>query len=158
MRVCKAAALAAAVLVWGACSKPQEPAPAAAPLKPGWTAAPSAPTLDPVVPKAAVEPPREEVKPVAPPPPLELPKDFQVGQPREVVLGMLGDCAERMFFLPGGSGNLSVEIFQPKEGECRKRLGERRFTVTGGKLERVTPGVLAPKPPPGPRPALPKGV
>jgi hypothetical protein len=93
---------------------------------------------------------------VPPPAPLPaLPTDIKVGQSREVVLGLLGDCAERAYFLPGGSGNLSVEIYQPKEGECRKRLGERHFVLTGEKLERVTPGVL---PPPGPPHRPPMGV
>jgi hypothetical protein len=68
---------------------------------------------------------------------------------------LLGDCAERMHYLPGGSGSLSVEILQPKEGECRKRLGDRHFTLTGGVLKEMRPGALPP--PPALKPP-PKGV
>lgn len=151
MRNRKGLALAGALLLWG-CSKPQEEPPPAAPtanLKPGWAAGPSAPKQEEPAPAAPSQPFEPESKPVAPrPPDPPLPTDIRVGQSREVVLGILGDCAERAYFLPGGSGSLSVEIVQPKEGECRKRLGERHFVLTGEKLERVTPGLL---PPPGPR-------
>lgn len=160
MRTRKGLALAGALLMMGgACSKPPEepaaaPAPAA-PLKPEW---PSMPSVHQEAGKTPPPPPafEPESHPVAPQPPSPpLPTEIRVGQSREVVLGILGDCAERAYFLPGGSGNLSVEIVQPKEGECRKRLGERHFVLTGEKLERVNPGVL---PPPGPPRRPPIGV
>lgn len=157
-RAARAGALTGALLVLGACSKPQEQAPGAPPPAgpraeaPVREAAEQAPMAALVERPSKVEyvMPREPVTGTAPagPPPA----DFQLGQSREDVVRLLGECAERMHYLPGGSGSLSVEILQPKEGDCRKRLGERHFTLTGGVLKEMRPGALppplAPKPPP----------
>jgi hypothetical protein len=60
----------------------------------------------------------------------------------------LGKCAERRVFVPAGPGSLYVEVYQPKEDEaCRKRLGERHFTIRGGSLYEITPGLIPPEPP-----------
>lgn len=160
-RIWRSAALAGALLMLGACSKAQEPGPAAPPPAEPWAepapheGAKEARKLALVEQPSKVEyvMPREPVTGTAPagPPPA----DFKLGQSREDVVRLLGDCAERMQYLPGGSGSLSVEILQPREGECRKRLGDRHFTLTGGVLKEMRPGALPP--PPAPKPP-PKGV
>ncbi len=151
-------ALSAALLLLGACSKPEEQAPAApapagpeaeAAVREGTAEAPRAPTVEQPS-RVEYVMPREPVTGTAPagPPP----RDFKLGQSREDVVRLLGECAERMHYLPGGSGSLSVEILQPKEGECRKRLGDRHFTLTGGVLQEMKPGALPPPPAPKPPP------
>jgi hypothetical protein len=159
----RGAALAGALLVGAACSKPEEPAldvppvasaPAAASPAPGGTGGEErrAPLVEQPS-KVEYVMPRTPVTAQAPagPPPA----DFKLGQSREDVLRLLGECAERMHFLPGGSGGLSVEVVQPKAGECRQRLGHRHFTLTGGVLQSISPGAL---PPPRPSKPSPEGV
>ncbi len=153
----RGAALAALLLGAGACSsKEQEPAPAAPAAPQAGSRPASAPVVDAQGQRVHEQPSRQPERPLPPVTALEdaspLPKDFEVGQPREVVMRLLGDCAERMHYLPPGAGTLMVEIVQPKEGECRKRLGERRFMLVGGVLKEITPGTLAPPPPPQPPP------
>jgi hypothetical protein len=76
------------------------------------------------------------------------PPEFKLGQPRPEVMRLFGSCAERRVFEPPGPGRLYVEVYQPKETEaCLKRLGERQFTIRGGELFKITPGLI-PKPPP----------
>jgi hypothetical protein len=152
----RSAALAALVLGLGACSKKEEPAPAAPPAaRPGPApqgAGPAEPRLRRLLEKPAVEeappPPPITALPDTRPPP----KDFAAGQPQSVVMRLLGDCGERVYYRPPGPGSLVVEIVQPRAGECRERLGERRFTLVGGVLESITPGVLPPPRPPRPAP------
>jgi hypothetical protein len=148
MRTWRTLALLAGALVWGACSK-KEPAPA-----PAAVPAPAAPSPAPeargeAAPAEAAEPEAvpEEVAVAAPAPqipPEDLPKDFARGQPREVVLALLGECAERPIFYPAGPGRQTVEVYQPREGECRKKLGERRLMVVGEVLQEILPGVAVP--------------
>ncbi len=151
-RTWRTLALLGGALAWGACSKEPAPAPAPAPA-----AAPSpapaavgdaAPAEAPEPEPVAVEEDPAPVEPEAPAAPL--PKDFAVGQPREVVLALLGECAERPVFYPGSPGRQTVEVYQPREGECRKKLGERRLMVVGEKLQEILPGVAATPPPPEP--------
>jgi hypothetical protein len=156
MKAWRVAALAGALL-WGACSK--ESAPAQAPAsKP---AAP-APKAEKAAPAPAAEPeaaPQEEAKaerPQAAEPeqPSDAPPEFKIGQPRDQVMKLFGDCAERRAFRPAvPPDSLYVEIYQPKREErCLKRLGERRFTIRGDSLYEITPGLYAPPPKPRPRP------
>ncbi len=156
----RGAALAALLLGLGACSKEQEPAPAAP--------APQAAAPGASAPRVAAQGARlqEQAAPEEPPPPEPppepepentepLPKDFAPGQPREVVLRMLGECAERVHYVPPLGGNLMVEVVQPKEGECRARLGDRRLMLVGGVLKDILPGA---QPPPPPSPPVRDGV
>jgi hypothetical protein len=150
-------AVTGALLVLGGCSKQEEQAPAApSPAAPQAEPSAQAPAEAPRPPVGLEQPskveyvmPREPVTAKEPPGPP--PKDFKLGQSREDVMRLLGDCAERMHYLPGGPGSLSVEIVQPKEGDCRKRLGERHLFITGGLLQEIRPGALTP-PPPAPKP------
>ena len=150
-------ALTGALVLLGACSKPQEQA-AGAPSPAGPQAESVAREETPARKAALVEQPspveyvmpREPVTGTAPSGPA--PTELKLGQSREDVVRVLGDCAERMHYLPGGSGSLSVEVLQPKEGECRKRLGDRHFTLTGGVLKEMRPGALPPPPAPKPPP------
>ena len=156
-----ALALTGALLL-GACSKQEPPDTSLPPPAPLPSAMPRAPKGTPEAPRASLAEQPSDVEYVMPRAPVTanaapgpLPRGFMLGQPRADVLRLLGDCAERMHYLPGGSGSLSVEIVQPKAGECRKRLGDRHFTLTGGVLKAMTPGALPP--PPAPRPP-PQGV
>jgi hypothetical protein len=140
MTTWRAAALAGALL-WGACSKEPAPAPAPAP-EPKPEA--QAPAPEPV---AEPEPEPEEPPTTAEaPPPVEdtgEPPEFKIGQSRAEVMHLFGNCAERKVFLPPAPGALYVEIYQPKEDEaCRKRLGERQFTIRGDVLHQITPGLI----------------
>ncbi len=64
-----------------------------------------------------------------------------MGQDREEVMSLFGDCAERRVFIPPGPGTLYVEVYQAKNDEaCIKRLGERHFLIRGGVLHYITPG------------------
>jgi hypothetical protein len=156
----KGAALAALLLGVGACSnKEQEPAPAApaAAAPQAGNRPASAPLVDAQGQRVHEQPSKEPERPLPPVTALEenkapLPKDFALGQSREVVVGLLSECGERVHFLPGGAGGLSVEVYQPKEGKCRERLGERRFMVVGGVLKEIVPGTQPPPPPPKPAP------
>lgn len=152
----KSAALAALVLGLGACSQKEEPASGPTVTRPAPAPGGEAPA-EPQVQRLAEQPAREE--PSAPPPPVTalpdtrpLPKDFEVGQPYDVVMRMLGDCAERIGYRPPGPGSLVVEVVQPREGECRERLGERRLMLVGGVLKEILPGVQPPPKPPRPPP------
>jgi hypothetical protein len=70
--------------------------------------------------------------------------DIHVGMTREQFVSAAGDCAVRVVFVPAsGSGSRYVEVFQPKPGPCIQRLEERRFTIVGGRLETIQPGLDA---------------
>jgi outer membrane biosynthesis protein TonB len=146
MKSWKVAALAGALL-WGACSKEPAPAPAPAP-KPVTQAATPAPEPE-------AEPEAEEPAPAAQPEPEPVvdtgePPEFKIGQTRSEVMRLFGNCAERRAFVPAAPGALYVEIYQPKATEaCVKRLGERHFTIRGGELYKIEPGIFPPEPPPG---------
>lgn len=150
--------LLGALVLLGACSKQQEQAAGAPPPATGAPAEAQAREETPARKAALVEQPspveyvmpREPVTGTAPSGPA--PTEFKLGQSREDVVRLLGECAERMHYLPGGSGSLSVEILQPMAGACRERLGERHFTLTGGVLKEMRPGALPPPPAPKPRP------
>jgi hypothetical protein len=139
-------------LLWGACSK--EPAPQAAPAaQPEQAPKPAE--------EAAAEPESEEApsaKPQAAAPAQAeedaTPREFKEGQSRSEVMKLFGNCAERKAFIPPGPKSLYVEVYQPKNTElCKKRLGERRFTIRGGKLQQITPGMIPElRPPPKPSP------
>jgi hypothetical protein len=133
-------------LLWGACSKekaPAEPAPAAQPAQ-----APKPAEQPAAAPEAAAETPSEESKAAAPAEDDATPQEFKAGQSREEVMRLFGNCAERKAFIPPGPKNLYVEIYQPKNTEvCKKRLGERQFTIKGGQLVQLTPGLIPPPPP-----------
>jgi hypothetical protein len=142
-------ALTGALLVLGACSKeekaPAAPAAAAPRAEPSSQGSAEAPRTDVGLEQPSTVEyvmPREPVTAKEPPGPP--PADFKLGQSREDVMRLLGDCSERMHYLPGGPGSLSVEIVQPKEGDCRKRLGERHLIITGGLLQEIRPGALPP--------------
>lgn len=145
------AALAGALL-WGACSKEQAPAPAPAPkAQPRKAEAPAQPAPEPEA--AATPPPSEEPQAAEPVEDNSPPPEFKVGQTRDEVMRLFGNCAERRAFVPPAPGRLYVEIYQAKENEhCRKRLGERHFTIRGGELYQITPGLIPPEPPPRPTP------
>jgi hypothetical protein len=147
MKPWKAAALAGALL-WGACSQEPAPTPTPAP-RPAPQAA--APEVEPEAEPEAEEPaPAEEPEPTAEAAGTGAPPEFKLGQTREEVLALFGDCAVRREFVPPGPGSLYVEIYQAKDTEaCRKRLGERHFSIRGGELHRITPGLLPPKRPRG---------
>lgn len=145
MRLSRSWSLAAlsGALLWGACSKDKEQAPA-----------PAAPTAQPAqAPKPAAEPAAE---PEAEAPSQEpeaaqddgTPPEFTLGQSRDELMKLFKDCAERRYFEPPGPGKLYVEIFQAKDSEaCKKRLGERQFMIRGGRLHQITPGLIPPEPP-----------
>jgi hypothetical protein len=133
-------------LLWGACSKekaPAETAPAAQPEQ-----APKPGEQPAAAPEAAAEAPSQESKAAAPAEDDATPQEFKVGQSRDEVMRLFGKCAERKAFVPPGPKNQYVEIYQPKNTEvCKKRLGERQFTIKGGKLLQFTPGLIPPPPP-----------
>lgn len=82
--------------------------------------------------------------------------ELTVGMSREALMDTLGDCARRIAFEPGdGKGSLSVEVFQPKPGACVEKFEARRFTVLGGSVSAIDPGLDAAvdAPPPPERPA-----
>lgn len=132
-------------LLWGACSKEPAPAkdtPAAQPAQ-----APK-PAEEPAAAPEA-EAPSEEPQAAAPAEEDATPREFKIGQSREEVMKLFGNCAERKVFIPPGPKSLYVEIYQPKNTElCKKRLGERQFTIRGGELFKLTPGLIPPPPPP----------
>ncbi|WP_224247089.1 hypothetical protein [Hyalangium gracile] len=139
----RVAALAGALL-WGACSKESAPAPEPAAPQPAKVEA--APEPAPA-PEAEAEP-SEEPQAAAPTEDEGPPPEFKLGQTREEVMSLFGDCAERKVFVPPGPGALYVEVYQAKDIEvCRKRLGERQFTIRGGTLHQITPGLIPPDPP-----------
>ena len=81
------------------------------------------------------------------------PGEIRVGMGRTELMAALGACSERVYFAAGGPGQRAVEVFQPKKGDCRQRLGERRFTVIGdavGQIESGTREPFAAGPPPAP--------
>jgi hypothetical protein len=143
----RAAALAGALLL-GACSKKEEapaPAPAATP-QPVKAEAPQEPAPEA---EAEAAPSPEQPQAAAPAEDSGPPPELKVGQSREEVMQLLGNCAVRRVFVPAGPGSLYVEIYQAKDTEaCRKRLGERQFTIRGGELFKITPGLIPPEPPP----------
>jgi hypothetical protein len=135
-------------LLWGACSKEPAPkeAPAAQPAKDSQPAGKPAGT-----PEDPAEAPSEESQAAAPAVE-EAPPEFKIGQSRDEVMKLFAKCGERKAFMPPGPKTLYVEIFQPKNTEeCKKRLGERRFTIRGGELVQITPGMIPPPPPPSKR-------
>jgi hypothetical protein len=70
------------------------------------------------------------------------PAQIHVGMTREQFTAAAGDCALRIVFVPAsGNGSRYVEVFQPRPGPCLKRLEERRFTIIGGTLEKIEPGL-----------------
>ncbi|WP_224361589.1 hypothetical protein [Hyalangium versicolor] len=147
----RVAALAGALL-WGACSKKEEaPAPAAPPQPAKAEAAPEpAPTPE------AEEAKPEEAQAEAPAEDNGAPPEFKVGQTRDEVMQLFGNCAVRRIFVPPAPGALYVEVYQAKDEErCIKRLGERHFTIRGGTLYEITPGLV---PPDAPRHEPPEGV
>lgn len=132
-------------LLWGACSKEPAPkeAPAAQPAEDSQPAAKPAGT-----PEDTAEAPSGESQAAAPAEEAA-PPEFKIGQKRGEVMTLFAQCAERKAFMPPGPKTLYVEIFQPKNTEeCKKRLGERRFTIRGGELVQITPGMIPPPPPP----------
>jgi hypothetical protein len=147
------AAVLSAALLGAGCSKSKEqpaaPAPVASPDKAEAAAAPSAETP----PAAEAEAPSGEAAAKAAAPDDGTPPEFKVGQTRDEVMERFGNCAVRRVFLPAGPGSLYVEIYQPKNDEaCLKRLGERRFTIRGGTLYEIVPGLIPPDPPPHEKP------
>jgi hypothetical protein len=137
------AALAGALL-WGACSK--EPAPAPAPASAPKPEQAPAPAEEPA---ATPEPEGSPEESQAAAPEDTKPPEFTLGQSRAELMRLFGKCAERRAFAPGGPGKLYVEIYQAKNTEaCLKHLGERHFTIRGGTLFRITPGLIPPEPPP----------
>lgn len=145
----RAAALAGALL-WGACSKEPAPAQAPAPKPARAEASEDSATPESEAPETAENTESEpEVEDKGPPP------EFKLGQSRSEVMNLFGNCAERREFIPAGPNSLYVEIYQAKDTEaCRKRLGERHFTIRGGELYRITDGLIPPpaeyrEPPPG---------
>ena len=141
----RVAALAGALLT-GACSKEPAPAPAPAPsAKPAQASKPAAePSTESE--EAQTEAPTQEPEAAAED---SAPPEFKVGQSREEVMRLLGNCAERRAFEPPGPGKLYVEVYQAKDTEgCRQRLGERQFMIRGGLLHQITPGLIPPEPPP----------
>jgi hypothetical protein len=143
----RVAALAGALL-WGACSK--EPAPAQEPAAPEAAQAPkpaAAPSAEPG--EDTAETPSQEESQAAAPSGGSAQPEFKLGQRREEVMRLFGDCAERRVFEPPGPGKLYVEIYQAKDdAACRQRLGERQFMIRGGLLHQITPGLIPPEPPP----------
>lgn len=82
--------------------------------------------------------------PAAPPPESALaPTELEVGITRGALVGALGDCGERVKFLEPRSYRRTLEVFQPRAGECVDRFGERHFVVVGEQVERVEPGLRA---------------
>jgi hypothetical protein len=141
----KLAVLAGALLV-GACSK-KEPAPAPAAASASKAEQAPAPAGEPATPESGSEASPEEAQAAAPDD--GKPPEFTLGQSRAELMQRFGNCAERRAFEPPGPGKLYVEIYQAKNTEaCRKRLGERQFTIRGGTLFRITPGLIPPEPPP----------
>jgi hypothetical protein len=150
---CRVVAALAGALLWGACSKEQAPAPAPAPkAQPRQEEAPAQPAPEPEA--EATPPPSEEPQAAAPEEDNGPPPEFKVGQTRDEVMSLFGGCAERRAFVPPGPGRLYAEVYQAKEDErCRKRLGERHFTIRGGSLYEITPGLIPPEPTRKERPA-----
>lgn len=146
------AALAGALL-WGACNKEQAPAPApAAKPQPAMVEEPSQPAAEPQPEEAPTE--EAQAAPVDEGPPPE----FKIGQTRDELMDLFGTCAERRVFIPPRQGALYVEVFQAKDDEhCRKRLGERQFTIRGGELYQITPGLIPPEKPRGKPDEKPRG-
>ncbi|MDY7227654.1 hypothetical protein [Hyalangium rubrum] len=146
------AALAGALLC-GACSK--EPAPAPAPAaKPAPEARETEPAPEPAAeaePEAQAQ--AEEAAPAAPVADTGPAPEFKIGQHRDEVMRLFGNCAERRVFVPGGpNGAQYVEVYQAKEDEaCIKRLGDRHFLIRGDFLHEISPGRMVPpsfEPPP----------
>lgn len=133
----------AGVLLGGACSK--EPA-SAVPAPASQPAQAPAPAEEP-----AASPEEESEEPSQKPQAAAEeagPPEFTVGQKREEVVRLFGDCAERIAFEPPGPNKLYVEIYQAKNTEaCKERLGQRQFTIRGGELYQITPGWVPPPPP-----------
>lgn len=133
-------------LLWGACSKeraPAEDAPATEPAQ-----APKPAEQPAAAPEAEAEAPSKESQAAPAEEEDDTPREFKVGQSRDEVMQLFGTCAERKAFIPPGPNNLYVEVFQPKNTEvCKKRLGERQFTIRGGQLFQITPGLIPPPPP-----------
>jgi hypothetical protein len=133
-------------LLWGACSKERAPAEAAPTAQP--EQAPKPDEQPAAAPEAAAEAPSGEPQAAAPAEEDDTPREFKEGQKRAEVMRLFGTCAERKVFIPPGPKNLYVEVFQPKNTEvCKKRLGERQFTIRGGQLHQMTPGLIPPPPP-----------
>ncbi len=144
-------AVLAGALLGGACSKSPAPAPApvASPAKV------EAPAEQAPAPAPAAEAPESSGEAAAAAPAQDdgTPPEFKLGQTREEVMERFGTCAVRRVFLPAGPGSLYVEIYQAKDDEaCIKRLGERHFTIRGGTLYEMTPGLIPPEPPPHEKP------
>jgi hypothetical protein len=141
-------------LLWGACSK--EPAPKEEPS--AQPAKGSEPAGEPAgTPEDTAEAPSEDSQAAAPAEETA-PPEFKVGQKRDEVMKLFAQCAERKAFTPPGPKTLYVEIYQPKDTEeCKKRLGERRFTIRGGELIQITPGMIPP-PPPAPKRTSPENL
>jgi hypothetical protein len=139
-------------LLWGACSKEPAPAkdtPAAQPAQAPKPAEEAAAT-----PEAEADSPSENAQAAAPAEDDATPREFKVGQSRDEVMKLFGHCAERTAFVPPGPKTLYVEVYQAKNTEtCKKRLGERQFTIRGGELFKITPGWIPPPPPPTGPPA-----
>ncbi len=75
------------------------------------------------------------------PPPAGKAEDIQLGMSRQELSRVLGNCAARVTFIRPAPTRKSVEVLQPRPGECLERFGARRFTVVSGKLERIDPGL-----------------
>jgi hypothetical protein len=134
-------------LLWGACKKEQAPTEAAPAAQPAQASKPAEQPA--AAPEGEGQAPSEEAKAAAPAEDDATPQEFKVGQSRDEVMRLFGNCAVRKAFIPPGPKTLYVEIFQPKDTEvCKKRLGERQFTIKGGQLVQLTPGLIPPPPPP----------
>lgn len=134
-------------LLWGACFKEKAPAEAAPAAQPAQAPKPAGQPS--AAPEAEAEAPSKESNAAAPAEEEDAtPREFKVGQSRDEVMQLFGKCAERKAFVPPGPKNLYVEIYQAKNTEvCKKRLGERQFTIRGGQLFQITPGLIPPPPP-----------
>jgi hypothetical protein len=134
-------------LLWGACSK--EPAPAKDAPAAQAEQAPKPAEQPAAAPEAEAEAPSKESQAAAPAEDEDAtPRELKVGQSRDEVMKLFGTCAERKAFIPPGPKSFYVEVFQPKNTEaCKKRLGERQFTIRGGQLFQITPGLIPPPPP-----------
>lgn len=65
--------------------------------------------------------------------------ELKVGMSREELLRRLGPCGHRVLLMTASA--LPAEVFQPEEGDCVQRFGERQFFVVGERLERIEPGL-----------------
>ena len=110
-------------------------------------AVPDAPEGAPPDPTASGSEPKAESAPAAEALPGSAlsPDSLKVGLEREALVQALGSCGERVKFIEPRSYRRALEIFQPKDGDCAARFGERHFVVVGDRVAQVEEG-LRPRP------------